>query len=360
MKSDILVIGGGIAGLSAAARMSAQGKVTVLEAEEATGYHASGRSAALFEITYGHPIAVMLNEASKDYHMTAHGGVLSPRGLMIVAHAEDDAEFEKDLVDMHMTEISIDEARAKIPIFNPETVARAGYHDEAWDIDTDLLMQNFIRDLRGNGGQVLTRQRVTAIRRTGDLWQVETEAGEAFEAGILVNAAGAWVDEVAKLAGVAPLGFTPKRRSMARLPAPGGHDVNGWPMVFACGNRWYARPDAGKLLVSPSEADPQEPHDAWADDMVLAEGLARYEEMVTEPVTRLVASWAGLRTFAPDDALVIGPDPDQPAFFWHAGQGGTGFQTSPAASQLAADILAGRVPEMGADIARQLSPARFR
>lgn len=360
MTSDILVIGGGIAGLSAAARMSTLGKVTVLEAEEATGYHASGRSAALFEITYGHPIGVMLNEASKDYHMTAHGGVLSPRGLMIVARAEEDAAFEKDLAEMHMTEIGIDAARALIPILNPETVARAGHHDEAWDIDTDLLMQNFIRDLRGNGGQVLTRQRVTAIRRAGDLWQVETGAGEVFEAGILVNAAGAWVDHVAQMAAVAPLGFTPKRRSMARLPAPGGHDVSRWPMVFACGERWYARPDAGKLLVSPSEADPAEPHDAWADDMVLAEGLARYEEMVTEPVTRLETSWAGLRTFAPDGALVIGPDPDQPAFFWHAGQGGTGFQTSPAASQLAADILAGREPELGAEIAANLSPARFR
>lgn len=360
MQSDILVIGGGIAGVSVAARMSSLGKVALLEAETAVGYHASGRSAALFEVTYGHPAGVALNEAGQDYLMTAHGGVLSPRGLMIVARAEDDAAFEKDLVEMHMTEIDIDAARALIPILNPETVARAGHHDDAWDIDTDLLIQNFLRDMRGNGGVLHTGQRVTGITRDGGLWRVTTEAGGDFAAPTLVNAAGAWVDEIAKMAGVAPLGFTPLRRSMARLPAPGGHDVGTWPMVFACNDRWYARPDAGSLIVSPSEEDPQDPHDAWADDMVLAEGLARYEEMVTEPVTRLEANWAGLRTFAPDRALVIGPDPKHPGFFWHAGQGGSGFQTAPAASQLAADVLAGRTPEIGQAIADQLSPARFR
>lgn len=360
MQSDILVIGGGIAGVSAAAWMSALGKVTLLEAETAVAYHASGRSAALFEVTYGHPVSVTLNEAGQEHLMHAHGGVLRPRGLMIVARAEDDAAFENDLVEMHMTEIDLDAARALIPILNPETVARAGHHTEAWDIDTDLLIQNFLRDMRGNGGALHTGQRVTAITRDGGLWRVTTEAGESFTAPTLVNAAGAWVDQIAQMAGVAPLGFTPMRRSMARLPAPGGHDVGTWPMVFACGDRWYSRPDAGSLIVSPSEEDPQDPHDAWADDMVLAEGLARYEEMVTEPVTRLEANWAGLRTFAPDRALVIGPDPQQPSFFWHAGQGGSGFQTSPAASQLAADILAGRTPEVGQAVADQLSPARFR
>ncbi|MGB8624437.1 MAG: FAD-binding oxidoreductase, partial [Paracoccaceae bacterium] len=287
------------------------------------------------------------------------GGILSPRGLMIVAWPDQREVFESDSAKMRMAEISVSDARAMIPILNPETVGFAGYHAEAWDMDTDRLLQNFAKELRGNGGQVLTGQRVTAIARTGTGWRVETGKGE-FEAALLVNAAGAWVDGVAEMAGVAPLGFTPMRRSIAVLPAPGGHDVSRWPMVIGVSEDWYARPEAGKLLVSPAEEDPQEPHDAWADDMVLAEGLARYEAMVTEPVTRVETSWAGLRTFSRDRVMVVGFDPDEPAFFWHAGQGGNGFQTSPAASQLVADLAAGRQPELDADLVAQLSPGRFR
>ena len=200
---------------------------------------------------------------------------------------------------------------------------------------------------------------MTAIRRDGGLWHVATPKGE-FSAKILVNAAGAWVDEVARMAGMVPLGFTPYRRSMARIPAPGGHDVSAWPMLFGLGEAWYAKPDAGALIVSPAEEHPTEPHDAFADDLVLAEGLARYEEMVTEPVTRLLANWAGLRTFAPDRVLVIGRDPVSPEFFWLAGQGGYGFQSAPAASQLAADLLAGRASVLEPETIFALSPARFR
>jgi glycine/D-amino acid oxidase-like deaminating enzyme len=187
---------------------------------------------------------------------------------------------------------------------------------------------------------------------------VTTTAG-TFEGRVLVNAGGAWVDQIAQMASVQPLGFTPYRRSMARIPAPGGHDVSGWPMMFGVGELWYAKPDAGALIVSPAEEDPAEPHDAWADDMVLAEGLARYEEFVTEPVTRLISNWAGLRTFAPDRVLVIGPDKHDPSFFWLAGQGGYGFQSSPAASQLAADLIGGRAGQLGTDLVASLSPARF-
>ncbi len=161
------------------------------------------------------------------------------------------------------------------------------------------------------------------------------------------------------MAGVRPLGFTPYRRSMARIPAPGGHDVSKWPMMFGPGEDWYAKPDAGALIVSPAEEDLMEPHDAWADDMVLAEGLARYEAMVTEPVTRVMSNWAGLRTFAPDRVLVIGRDLREPSFFWLAGQGGYGFQSSAGASQLAADLILGRTPEIAASLVAALDPARF-
>lgn len=354
---DFLVIGGGIAGLSAGARLSAHGKVTVLEAEEALGYHASGRSAALFEAAYGKPAVVALNRASADYHHTANGGYLTPRGLMLLGRSDQVAEYNADVADMDMTPISVDEARAMVPILNPETVALAAHHHEAWDIDTDRLMQDFARVIRANGGAVLTRRRVTRIAR-GAVWQVE--AGDVFEARNIVNAAGAWADQVAGMAGVAPIGLQPYRRSMARIPAPGGHDVSGWPMLMGVGESWYAKPDAGKLIVSPADADPVEPQDAWADDMVLAEGLARYQEMVTEEVTRMDSNWAGLRSFAPDRVLVLGPDPDQRDFIWCAGQGGYGFQTSPAASQLLCDVVTGAVPEIEAVVVAQLRPERLR
>ncbi len=353
---DFLVIGGGIAGLSAGARLSAHGLVTVLEAEDALGYHASGRSAALFEKSYGPPSVVALNKASAEFHASANGGYLTPRGLMLVGGHDQRKTFQTDAADLNMKSIDVGEAIARVPILNRDAVGFAAVTDSAFDIDTDRMLQDFARTIRANGGNVRTKARVTNIRKAGK-WVVE--AGEVFEAAYLVNAAGAWVDEVAGMAGIAPIGIVPRRRSMARLPAPGGCDVRHWPMMLGAGDSWYAKPDAGKLLVSPSEADPVEPHDAYADDMVLAEGLARYEAMVTEPVTRVEANWAGLRSFAPDGTLVLGPDPADPSFVWAAGQGGYGFQTAPAASQLVADLAVGNEPELKPEFVDALKPDRL-
>ena len=358
MNNDFLIIGGGIAGISAAARLSFLGRVALLEGEDHLAHHASGRSAALFEPFYGLPPIVAFSHASDDYLRTAHGGVLSPRGLMIVGGAQDHEVFRRDLQVMDLTEISVAEGREHMPILNPDTVALAGWADHAWDIDTDLLIQNFLREARGNGAKVVTGARVTGLEKSGGGWRAKTAGGDV-EGRILINAAGAWVDEIAQMAGIAPLGFTPMRRSMARIPAPGGHDVSRWPTVFGADESWYCKPDAGALIVSPAEEHPMAPHDAWADDMVLAEGLARYEEKVTEPVTRLLASWAGLRTFAPDRVPVIGPAPADPSFFWLAGQGGYGFQSAPAISQLVADLLDGRTPAMDAATLAAVSSRRF-
>ena len=337
---DFLIIGGGIAGVSAGARLAPHGRVTVLEAEDGLGYHTSGRSAAMFEERYGAPQIVALNEASRAYHMTVDGGLLSPRGLMIVAGEGETALFQADMETMDMPRISADEAAAMVPVLNTAAIVAAAYHSDAFDIDTDRLIQTFAREVRAHGGRVLTGKAVDEIARDGAGWRV-TADGELFEAAVIVNAAGAWADRIAEMAGARPLGLQPLRRSMARLPAPGGHDVSAWPMVMGAGERWYAKPDAGKLLVSPAEEDPTEPHDAWADDMVIAEGLARYEAMVTEPVTRVETTWAGLRTFAPDRLMVIGPDPGLRGFFWCAGQGGYGMQTSPGASACLAAHVTG-------------------
>lgn len=354
---DFLVIGGGIAGLSAGARLAPHGEVVLLEKEDGLGYHASGRSAALYEAQYGKASTIALNLASRAFHQ--EGGYLSPRGLMVVGKAGDEAGFRQEVADAGLNVISVDEAIAMVPILNPETVAYAAWHEDAMDLDTDRMLQDFARDIRSHGGQVLPKTTVEVITRTPDGWEV-TANGTTYAARRLVNAAGPWADTVAEMAGVPKIGIVPHRRSMARIPAPGGHDMTGWPMIFSVGETWYCKPDAGKLLVSPAEEDAMEPHDAWADDMVLAEGLARYEEMMTEPVTRLETSWAGLRSFAPDRQLVLGPDPVDPAFVWSAGQGGYGFQTAPAASQLVADLTLGKPPALADDIVAALRPDRLR
>lgn len=352
---DFLIIGGGIAGISAAARLSALGSVVVLEQESALGYHASGRSAALYERNYGKPSTIALNEASLQYHQDT--GVLGPRGFLLVGKSGEDAAFEADRDHMQLQDTSLSEAFALCPILDPAVLTRAAHDPDAWDIDTDRLLQSFAKTAKNNGAQIITGQSVAAIARTDTGWAAMTD--KTYDARCIVNAAGAWVDEIATLAGIAPLGFTPLRRSMGRIPAPAGHDVSGWPMIFGPGETWYAKPDAGALLVSPSEQDLVAPHDAFADDLVLAQGFARYEEYVTAPVTRLLSSWAGLRTFAPDRQLVLGPAPQDPTFIWCAGQGGYGMQSAPGASQLLADMISGASPVVAANHVAALSPARF-
>ncbi|WP_372992853.1 NAD(P)/FAD-dependent oxidoreductase [Sulfitobacter sp.] len=355
--TDIIVIGGGIAGLSAAARLSADASVTLIEAEKALGYHASGRSAALIEQNYGAPSVQALNRASVSY--LHDGGYLSPRGLMIIADQHEEDAFKADVAEMGVDPITQAEAMAFVPILDPAKIAFAAYHEDAQDIDTDRLLQDFARVLRSNGGTILTGQRVQAIRHDPSGWQVDTGA-QTLRAKTLVNAAGAWADELATMAGVQPLAITPHRRSMARIATPGGHDPARWPMFFGVGETWYAKPDAGALLISPADEDPVPPQDAWPDDMVLAEGLDRYQNMVAEPLTKPIATWAGLRSFAPDRTLVLGPDPAQPDFIWCAGQGGYGFQTCAAASQLVADLTLGRAPAMDAQTVAALRPDRLR
>jgi glycine/D-amino acid oxidase-like deaminating enzyme len=357
MDADFLIIGGGIAGVSAAAELSGLGSVLLLEQEAALAHHASSRSAALYEPHYGAAPVVALSLLTGPA-LAAVPGVLSPRGVMMVGRADQAAVFARDADDMQLARMTVDEACARVPVLNRDVVALAAAADHAQDIDTDLLLQHFARIMRENGGRIILRAAVTGVVRDGGGWRVMSDAG-AFATRHVVNAAGPWADHVAKMAGVQPLGLQPYRRSMARIPAPGGHDVSGWPMLFGPGEDWYAKPDAGALIVSPAEEHPMEAHDAFADDMVLAEGLARYEAMVTEPVTRLLANWAGLRTFAPDRVPVIGPDPRVPGFWWLAGQGGYGFQSCAGAAQLLGNLVADRAPDVGADMAARLSPARF-
>jgi len=357
MDADFIVIGGGIAGISAAARLSGMGRVLLLEAEAALGYHTSGRSAALYEANYGAPATVALTKASFGWLQDA--GVLRPRGFMVVAGPGEEDAFAADLDELCLSPITAAAAQEMVPILDTARITGAAYGADALDIDTDSMLQRFAREARAAGATFRTSAAVEALDRDARGWRVRA-GGEDHGAPVVVNAAGAWADRVAQMAGLSPLGIVPYRRSIAQLSAPGGHDLANWPMFMGAGEGWYAKPEAGRLLVSPAEEDPVEPHDAWADDMVLAEGLARYEAAVTVPVTRVEKSWAGLRSFSPDRALVIGEEPSAPGFFWLAGQGGQGMQSAAGASVHLADCVAGRPPAVGAAIARAVSPARFR
>ena len=354
--TDFLIIGGGVGGTSAGAALSNLGTVTLLEAETTLAYHASGRSAALFEENYGHASTVALNIASRAHHVA--NNLLTPRGLMVVGSVHNVDAFNTDQTKMNLKSLSPSEAKEIVPILNADVITHVAWDTDAWDLDTDRLIQGYVKKIRANGSTLHTDAGVTAIKRTATGWTVTTKRGD-FSGAILVNAGGPWADQIAAMAGVIPIGLIAYRRSMGRIPAPAGHDIKTWPMIFGAGETWYCKPDAGALIVSPAEEYAMDPHDAYADDMTLAEGFARYESMVTEPVTRLLSSWAGLRTFSPDHTLVIGPDSDDSSFVWCAGQGGYGMQSSPAAGQLLADLVNGKTPAIHADAVTALHPARF-
>ena len=364
MHSDIIVIGGGIAGVSAAARLAVGARVTLLEAESRIGSHSSGRSAAIFILNYGGPAIRTVNEAARAFFENPTEitdlPLLAPRGEMLVARAQDSAAMDDYLRDARQVEIlTTEEALALCPILRPEAAARASIERSAQTIDCDLLLHGFAKLFRRLGGQTETDAPAQTITRAGALWRVTTPKGD-FTAPVLVNAAGAWADLVAAMAGIPPLGLIPHRRNAAILPAPTGQSVDSWPMVVNAAERWYLKPEAGKLMFSPCDAIPTEPHDAWSDDMELAEGLDRFSQDVTYEVTRVERSWAGLRTFAPDEVPVVGFDPAAPGFFWLAGQGGIGIQTAPAMADLAAALIGGQPSALPAATVAALSPARFR
>lgn len=360
--SDILVIGAGMAGCGAAARLAPDGRVTVLEMEDRPAYHTTGRSAATFILNYGNAVLRALNAASAEVLRTggdlAEHGFLSRRGVLQVEEPGMAEAFEAYIAGATGLEIlGPDEVCRHFPPFRPDRVVRGALEPDASDIDVDGLLQGFIRRLRAHGGQIVPRAGVTALARTGGVWRAETPAG-SFEAPVVVNAAGAWGDVVAGLAGIAPVGLMPLRRTVAVLPVTG--DTRAWTLTASVAETWYAKPDGGRLWVSPADEDLVAPHDAYPDDMVLAEGLHRFEQSTTMAVTRVERSWAGLRTFAPDRTPVNGFEPGADGFYWLCGQGGYGIQTAPAMSGLAADLVLARTPALPATTVSALSPGRFR
>jgi D-arginine dehydrogenase len=366
-ETDIVIIGAGIAGAGAAAMLAGKRRVALLEREDQPGYHTTGRSAALFLQNYGNAPIRALTRASGPYLRrppadVSERPVLSPRGALFVAGPGSEARYEALLAEAEgLRPQTLDQALARCPILRRDRLIAAAFEPDAQDIDVASLHQGWLGKARRGGVQIVTNAEVRGIEAAGGGWRVETGVG-TFAASVVVNAAGAWADIIAGLAGVGAVGLQPMRRSMAVLPPPAGHEIAKWPLVADVDERWYAKPEAGRLWVSPADEDPVDPHDAYVDDMVLAEGLARFQEAMTVEVTRVERSWAGLRTFAPDRTPVVGFDPAAAGFFWLAGQGGYGIQTSPAMSALAAALVLGDDPPPGIDpaVAGALSPARFR
>jgi D-arginine dehydrogenase len=366
--SDAIVIGAGIAGASLAAALASTHRVRLLEMEERAAYHTTGRSAALYEPNYGPPVIRALTLASKPWFDAPPEGfaaspILTHRPTYFVV-TRDQTGLEKEFL-AEVTGIEtlpLADARSNVPILRIEALAAAYVDPVTADIDVDLLHQSFLRRMRKSGGELTTEAEAMAIERRDGAWHVTTRAG-TFSAPVVVNAAGAWGDVVAARAGVRPVGLQPKRRSVALIPPPDGRDVRDWPAVADIGETVYFKPTGGALLVSPADATPVEPHDAFADDMALAEGLDRFQAIADVEVTHLQRSWGGLRTFAPDGNPVVGYDPETPGFFWLVGQGGYGIQTSPALSEFAAALIRGEPPPgrlgLSAESVNALSPKRF-
>lgn len=340
--ADVLVVGGGIAGLSVAARLAAHAQVVVLEAESACGYHSSGRSVAFAHYGLGNPPVRDLTALSMA-ELAAHGAI---HPALHIAEAGEIAELDA-LEAVHRqygcdyTRIDGEAARAIMPILKPEACAAALVDHGSLKLDTDAMLQAHAASLRAAGGRLVTGARVSAVVREGAGWRVEA-GGEQYTAPILVNAAGAWADELAQLAGVAPIGIEPRRRTVISFAAPEGEDVRHWPFTKTIGEGFYLLPEGrGQLLASSMDQTPTAPCDAAPEELDIAIAADRVEQATSLAIRRISHSWAGLRSFAPDELPVIGHAAGAPGFVWCAGQGGAGFQTAPALSRIAAAAALG-------------------
>ena len=361
---DVIVIGAGMAGSTAAAHLAPHKRVALVEAEEAPGYHTTGRSAATWILNYGPPDVRVLNGLSLPFLQNPPPGfadhpLTRPRAVLTVA-----PEDQRETLDIMMATsiglrpIAVAESCALVPALRPDYATAAAIEDAA-DLDVAAIQQGFLRMLRAEGGVLALRARAGRIERMAGLWDVDTSSGTAFRAPVVINAAGSWGDEVAAIAGLAPIGLIPCRRTGAIIdPAP--FQPEDWPMVMDAAGTWYVRTEARtKLMVSPADATPMHPHDVQPDELDIAIGIDRMQQALDIEVRRVERAWAGLRTFTPDHSLAFGWDAKAAGFFWCVGQGGYGIQTSPAAGRLVADLVLGRDPGEAGSIVATIDPKRF-
>ena len=337
---DIIVIGAGIAGASAAAHLAEDRTVAILDMEDRAGYHTTSRSASSYEPNYGPKPILALTRASKEFFMAPPEGftdapIFTKRSSLVLEAKGQEREAQNFLAKaVDIEELSEAQSRALVPILRQGYATRGFFEAGTGALDVDLLHRGYLKLFKQRGGVLKLEAGATKITKTSDTWHIETPQGE-FTAKLIVNAAGAWGDQVAMLAGIKAVGLIPKRRSIGVISVP-DFDVMKWPFIVDCAESWYAVPQSGKLLVSSADATPVEPHDAYADDEAIAIGIDRLMQATTLDVQRLEHSWGGLRTFSPDGAPVVGFDPSTDGFFWLVGQGGYGIQSSPALSRTAA------------------------
>jgi D-arginine dehydrogenase len=372
---DIVILGAGIAGASLAwhlLRRESPPRVLLLEREPQPGMHATGRSAAMFMESYGPAQVRALTRASRAFYTRPPAGfadvaLMAPRGAMYVAAPEQHALLDETWSTMRaagLDVVRLDAAATvgRVPVLRPDRVAGSIVETDAQDLDVNAIHQGFLRGFRARGGEVLCGVGWIDAHFDGRAWTLRLDDGRTLRAARLVNAAGAWVDDVAQRCGIQPLGFEPRRRSAFTFAVPEGVDVSAWPVVAGIDEGWYFKPDAGRLLGSPANADPAPPHDVQPEALDIATGIHRIEEATTMTIRRPASTWAGLRTFSPDGDLVIGSDATNAAFFWLAGQGGYGIQSAPGAGMVAAALLLdGAVPDAMASHGVQasaLSPSR--
>lgn len=367
--ADIIVIGGGIAGASAAAELANTYRVVLLERESSCGYHTTGRSAAVFSETYGNETVRSLTRASRAFLFDpppgfAEYGLVKPRGALHIG-----TEAQLPLLDAFAAAADVRglarrvdgaEVHRLCPALRPECAAGGVFEPNAADIDVDALHQGYLRQFRKRGGTLATDAEVRGLAYRDGAWHVDTAAGQ-FTAPIVINAAGAWADDVARMAGARPLGIEPRRRTAMVAELPPGIDAAAWPLVIDIDEQFYFKPDAGLLLISPADETPITASDVQPEELDVAIAVDRVERVTTLTFARLRRRWAGLRCFAPDRTPVIGFDAAAPGFFWLAGQGGFGIQTAPAAAMLTAALIhqdAAQVERIGVDPAA-VSPERF-
>lgn len=350
---DTVIVGGGIAGASLVGRWPGRlDKVLLIEREEQPGYHATGRSAAVFAETYGPPAVCALTRASRAFLTLPPpelgcAPLLTPRGVLMIAE-----QGQADLLDAEEAQLgthrppgwqrlSAAEAVGHLPVLREEKLDGALFDPAVADIDVHALHHGLLRSAKARGLSVRCRAELQAAQRTATGWQLRV-SGETLHAQVLVNAAGAWADPVARLAGLVPLGVEPRRRSAFMLDAPPIAGYRHWPMAVALDNSWYLKPEAGGLLASPANADPTEPQDVQPEELDIALAMDRLAHMTSLTLRRPRHAWAGLRSFVADGVPVAGFDPREPAFFWLVGQGGYGLQTAPALGLAAASLLCGQ------------------
>jgi len=371
---DAVIVGAGIAGASFAHALAPHARVLLLEREAHPGVHSTGRSAAMFMESYGPPQVRALTRASRAFYEQPPAGfaeapILSARGALYAAWQGQQVALDALLGTLTDTgsvvsRIDADECLQRVPVLRADGLLGGVLEVDAMDIDVHALHQGFLRGARRAGAALWTDAELVRARAASGRWQLELAGGRRVGTRTLVDAAGAWADELAQRCGVAPLGIQPKRRSAFTFAPPAGTDVRPWPTVADVDERWYFKPDAGQLLGSPANADPVSAHDVMPEELDIATGIAAIEAATTLTIRRPSRTWAGLRSFSSDGELIIGWDAMKPAFFWLAGQGGYGIQSAAGAADLAAALwlgtpLSDALRAEGVQV-HALEPARFR